>query len=96
MGSYFLTGTSGVGKVGEAPTSKAVCECADLLSWKLQGGVLALGPGLGLLHVDIKGRACVTSASRSLIWEAHYLHTHPEAGEHPEGKLQALEENIIL
>lgn len=52
-----------VGEAGDSLTSGEVCEHAELHSWKLQGGVPALGRSLGILystHVDIEGIACAT------------------------------------
>lgn len=52
-----------MGEVGDSLTSGEVCERAERHSWKLQGGVPALGRSLEILysmHVDIEGLACVT------------------------------------
>lgn len=82
-------GVMNIGEVGEALTSEEVCECAELLSWKLQGGLPALGHGLGLLHsvhVDIKGRACVAFCLLLTVLCARKLticRAHPSAGKHP-------------
>lgn len=64
--AHILTENLGVktmGEAGDSLTSREVCARAELHSWKLQGGVPALGRSLGILystHVDIEGIACAT------------------------------------